>query len=341
MSHYIGLDVSLKHTALCIVDAEGKTVRERKVTSDPEAIAQALADESLTIERVGLEAGPLSQWLFDGLVAAGLPAICCETRQVKAFLKARRNKTDRNDARGIAQMMQAGLYQEVHVKTRASQELRALFGARKTLQNKALDIENDIRGLLRNFGLKVGQVSTGRFETRVRELIESEPALAGAIEPLLESRAKLRTEFNALDRKIRALARKDGVCQQFMTVPGVGPITALSFKAAVDVPQRFDKSRTVGVHFGLTPARYESGEIAYDGRISRCGDKQMRVLLYEAAQAMLTRTSSWSWLKAWTLEIAKRRGLKKATVALARRLAVILHRMWRDGTPFRWQRAAA
>lgn len=341
MTHYAALDVSLNDSALCILDANGNTVREAKIASEPEAVVTALWDDRANLALIGLEAGPLSQWLFDGLVEAGFPVVCCETRHTKAFLKARRTKTDRSDARGIAQMLRTGLYQEVHVKTRTSQRVRALLSARKTLQTQALDIENSIRGLLRNFGLKVGQVSVGDFAARVRELVAEEPELREVIEPLLESRASLRAQFDGLDRKARRLARADAVCRQFMTVPGVGPLTALTYKAGVDQPQRFAKSRAVGVHFGLTPTRYESGEIAYDGRISRCGDAGVRTHLYEAAQAMLTRTHSWSWLKAWAMDLAKRRGRQKAIVALARRLAVILHRMWRDGTTFRYQRAAA
>lgn len=341
MSHYAALDVSLNDSALCILDAEGNIIREAKVASEPQAVVDALWDDRANLALIGLEAGPLSQWLFDGLAEAGLPVVCCETRHAKAYLKARRTKTDRSDAHGIAQMVRTGLYQEVHVKTRASQRTRALLTARKTLLTQAVDIENSIRGLLRNFGLKVGQVSVDGFAPRVRALIDEELALQEIIEPLLESRAALRAQFRVLDRKARGLARADTVCQQFMTVPGVGPLTALTYKAGVDQPQRFAKSRTVGVHFGLTPTRYESGEIAYSGRISRCGDADVRTHLYEAAQVMLTRTRTWSWLKAWAMEIARTRGLQKAVVALARRLAVILHRMWRDGTTFHYQRAAA
>jgi transposase len=341
MAYYAALDVSLNDSALCVLDADGNIVRERKVISEPEAVVAALWEERAELALIGLEAGPLSQWLFDGLAEAGYPVVCCETRHTKAFLKARRTKTDRNDARGIAQMIRTGLYQDVHVKTRASQRVRTLLSARKTLQAKAIDIESSIRGLLRNFGLKVGQVSVSAFAARVRWLIADDAELQEIIEPLLESRARLRRQFDILDRKARRVARADTVCQQFMTVPGVGPLTALTYKAGVDQPQRFDKARTVGVHFGLTPSRYESGEIAYDGRISRCGDVGVRTQLYEAAQAMLTRTRGWSWLKAWAMDLAKRRGRKKAIVALARRLAVILHRMWRDGTTFQYQRAAA
>lgn len=338
MAYYTGLDVSLKETAICVLDSAGTAIFEGKAETDPQAIAQALGQARVGIERVGLEAGPLSQWLHQALTAAGWPMICCETRQAKAFLKARRNKTDRNDARGLAQMMRTGLYQEVHVKSRHSQELRSLLTARKTLQAKAIDVENDIRGLLRNFGLKVGQVAKARFEARVRELIGEAPGLQAVIEPLLAARAELRQSFEALDRRVKAAARADATCQRFMTVPGIGPVTALDVKTAIDEPARFAKSARVGVHFGLTPQRYESGETAYDGRISRCGDGMTRANLYEAATVMLTRTASWSWLKAWAMAVARRRGMAKAKVALARRLAVILHRMWRDGTTFCWQR---
>jgi len=341
MTKYAAFDVSVNDSALCILDADGNVVEERKVASEADAVAEALRQHRAEIGLVGLEAGPMSQHLFDGLAKAGYPVVCCETRHTKAFLKARRNKTDRNDAKGIAQMMRTGLYQEVHVKTRASQEIRTQLGARKTLQRQMLDLQNSIRGLLKNFGLKVGSVSGDAFAAKVRQLIVTEPALQQAIEPLLEALAELRKQFKEQDRQVRRLAKKDEICRLFMTVQGVGELTALSFKAGVDQPQRFAKSKSVGAHFGLTPSRYESGEIAYDGRISKSGDGSVREHLYEAANAMLNNTKKWSWLKSWAMEIAKRRGMEKAKVALARRLAEVLHRMWCDGTTFQWQRAAA
>ena len=323
MDHFAGLDVSVKETSVCIVDDTGKIVREVKVASEPEALLAVLKNPAYRFKRIGLEAGPLSQWLFSALAEAGLPAICVETRHMRAALKAQINKTDRNDARGIAQMMRAGLYRPVHVKTVRSQKLRMLLTHRKLLQSKAIAIENDLRATLRNFGLKVGMVGTVKFEARIKELVENLPDLAVLVEPLLIVRRVLREQIGILHRRLLAIVRDDDVCRRLMTVPGVGPVVALTYRATVDVPARFRNSKAVGAVFGLTPSRYQSGESDRTGGISRCGDEMMRAMLYEAAHIMLVRSVKWSWLKAWAMQIARRRGMKKAIVALARRLAVI------------------
>lgn len=340
MKYFVGLDVSVRETSVCIIDDSGKIVREEKVPSHPHDLSSKLVATGLHLERVGLEAGPLSQWLFDGLAAAGLPVICIETRHTKAFLKAQVNKTDRNDARGIAQMMRVNLFRPVHVKTLRSQRQRALLTARKLLQEKAIAIENDIRGLLRNFGLKVGVVTAPRYEARIVELLAEADELAEIIDPLLEARRKLREQFSVLHRKLLAISRKDETCRRLMTIPGVGPVVSLAFVSTIDVPARFKNSRAVGPALGLTPVVHQSGESERVGQISLCGDGQMRTLLYEAAQIMMTRETGWSWLKAWAVKVAVRRGQKKAIVALARRLAVVMHRMWVDGTDFRWSKEA-
>src|SRR6478735_3888480 len=341
MDHFAGLDVSVKETSLCIVDDAGRIVREVKVASEPEVLLAVLTNPACHFKRIGLEAGPLSQWLFNALAEVGLPVICVETRHMRAALKAQINKTDRNDARGIAQMMRAGLYRPVHVKTLRSQKLRMLLTHRTLLQSKAIAIENDLRATLRNFGLKVGVVGTIKFEARIKELVENLPDLAELVEPLLIVRRVLREQIVILHRRLLAIVRDDEVCRRLMTTPGVGPVVALTYRATVDVPARFRKSKAVGAVFGLTCSKYQSGEVDRSGRISRCGDEMMRVMLYEAAHIMLVRSTKWSWLKAWAMQIARRRGLKKAVVALARRLAVIMHRIWVDGTEFRWTREQA
>ena len=338
MEHFAGLDVSVKDTSVCIVDETGRIVRETKVASEPGALLQVLKTGSYRFKRIGLEAGPLSQWLYSALAEANLPVICVETRHMRAVLKTQINKTDRDDARGIAQMMRAGLYRPVDVKTLRSQKLRMLLTHRKLLQSKAIAIENDLRGTLRNFGLKVGMVGTTKFEARVKELVENLPDLAALVEPLLVVRRVLREQTAILHRRLLVVVRDDEVCRRLMTIPGVGPVVALTYRATIDVPARFRNSRAVGAVLGLTPCKYQSGESDYTGGISKCGDEMMRVMLYEAAQILLTRTVKWSWLKAWAMTIAKRRGMKKAIVALARRLAVIMHRIWVDGTEFRWAR---
>ena len=337
MDHFAGLDVSVKDTSVCIVDGAGKIVREVKVASEPDDLLQVLRNPAYCFKRIGLEAGPLSQWLFSALAEADLPVICVETRHMRAVLKAQINKTDRNDARGIAQMMRVGLYRPVHVKTLRSQKLRMLLTHRKLLQSKAIAIENDLRGTLRNFGLKVGIAGRTRFEARIVELLEYLPDLAVLVEPLLVVRRVLREQIAVLHRRLLTIVRDDEVCRRLMTMPGVGPVVALTYRATVDVPARFRKSKSVGAVFGLTCSRDQSGERDHPGAISRCGDEMMRTMLYEAAQSML-RSTQWSWLKAWAMQIARRRGMKRAIVALARRLAVIMHRIWVDGTEFRWTR---
>jgi len=338
MAHFAGLDVSVKETSVCIVDDTGKIMREVRVASEPEALLQVLTNTIYRFKRIGLEAGPLSQWLYSVLAEAGLPVICVETRHMSAMLKAQINKTDRNDARGIAQMMRVGLYRAVHVKTLRSQKLRVLLTHRKLLQSKTIAIENDLRATLRNFGLKVGMVGTVKFEVRIRELVENLPDLAVLVEPLLIVRRVLREQLGILHRRVLAVVRDDDVCRRLMTIPGVGPVVALTYRVTVDVPARFRNSKAVGAVFGLTPAKYQSGENDRTGAISRCGDEMMRMMLYEAAQSMLVRSAKWSWLKGWAMKIVRHRGMKKAIVALARRLAVIMHRVWVDGTAFRWTR---
>src|SRR5499425_3254302 len=341
MDHFAGLDVSVKETSVCIVDDTGRIAREVKVASEPDSLLQVLTNPAYHFKRIGLEAGPLSQWLFSTLAEAGLPVICVETRHMRAALKAQVNKTDRNDARGIAQMMRAGLYRPVHVKTLRSQKLRMLLTHRKLLQSKAIAIENDLRATLRNFGLKVDMVGTVKFESRIKEPVENLPDLAVLVEPMLIVRQVIREQLGILHCRLLAIVRDDDVCRRLMTIPGVGPVVALTYRVTVDVPARFRKSKAVGAVFGLTPAKYQSGENDRTGAISRCGDEMMRIMLYEAAQSMLVRTAKWSWLKAWAMKIARHRGMKKAIVALARRLAVIMHRMWVDGTEFRWTREVA
>src|SRR6201986_5346133 len=338
MDYFAGLDVSVKDTSVCVVDDTGKITREVRVASEPDALLAVLSNPTYRFKRIGLEAGPLSQWLCSALAEAGLPAICVETRHMRAVLKAQINKTDRNDARGIAQMMRVGLYRPVHVKTLRSQKLRMLLTHRKLLQSKAIAIDNDLRGTLRNFGLKVGVVGTVKFEARIKDLIENFSDLALLVEPLLIVRRTLREQIGILHRRLLALVRNDDVCRRLMTVPGVGPVVALTYRATVDVPARFRNSKAVGAVFGLTPSRYQSGEINRPGAISRCGDEMMRAMLRSGSHMMLVRLAKWSWLKAWAMKIARHRGMKKAIVALARRLAVIMHRIWVDGTEFRWSR---
>ena len=341
MEHYAGLDVSLEQTSVCVVDAQGQVVREAKVASEPEALVRYLSKPEAEIIRVGLEAGPLSQWLHGGLVAAGFEAVLLETRHVKAALSAMIVKTDRKDARGIAQLLRMGWFRPVHCKSAPAQEVRALLVARKQLQAKMRDVELSLRGLLRGFGLKVGEISKGQFAARVRTLVAGHTMLERIAEAMLQAREALQMEFGKLHRAMLAIVRADAVCRRLMTVPGVGAVVAVTFTSGVDAPERFARSKGVGAHFGLTPRKHQSGETDITGAVSRVGDVMVRTALYEAAHILLTRAVRFSALKRWALEVAKRRGMKRAKVALARKLAVVLHRMWVDGTTFRWGREIA
>jgi len=341
MEHYAGIDVSLERSSVCVVDGTGRIVREAKVASEPEALIRFFDRLGVVVSRIGLEAGPLSQWLHAGLTEAGFETVLLETRQVKAALSAMVVKTDRKDARGIAQLLRMGWFRPVHRKSPPAQEVRALLVGRKLLQSKLLDVELSIRGILRGFGLKVGKVSEGWFATRVRGLIDGQPMLERVIEPMLRAREALHQEFHALHRAMLAIVRHDGVCRRLMTVPGVGALVAITFTSAIDDPARFRRSRAVGAHFGLTPKKYQSGEMDVTGGISRVGDPLVRTALYEAAHIMLTRAVRFSGLKRWALEVARRRGMKRAKVALARKLAAVLLRLWTDGSAFRFGKEAA
>jgi transposase len=338
MEHYAAIDVSLKWSSVCVVDSAGQIVREIKVRSECEALVAFFVESGVRLARIGLEAGPLSQWLHAGLVKAGLPAILIETRHVKAALKAVTVKTDRNDARGMAQLMRMDWFRPVHAKAPVVQEIRALLTARKLLVANLRDVESSIRAILRGFGLKVGAISKSKFETCIRELVAGQVMLERVAEPLLRARAALRAEYATLHRELLRTVREDAVCGRLMTIPDVGAVVAMTYRSAIDQPERFAKSKAVGAHFGLTPKQYQSGEVDRTGRISKVGDATVRTALFEAANVMLTRAVRFSTLKAWALRVGGRHGMKKAKVALARKLAVVMHRMWVNGTTFRWAR---
>lgn len=335
MKYYAGLDVSLESISVCVVDEKGLIVREGKIGNDPEVLVAWLGKLGQEIELVGLEAGPTSQWLHGGLSQAGLKVELVETRHVKAAFKAMSVKTDRKDARGIAQLMRLGWYRPVHCKSLPAQEMRALLVARKLLQEKLHAVEMSLRGILRNFGAKVGQTTKRGFEERVRQLVEGQPTLQPIADALLAARTVLARELAGLEKRVRSTARRDDRVKLMMTAPGVGSIVGVTYVSGVDVPQRFRSSRSVGPHFGMTPTRYQSGETDISGRISKVGDGAVRSALYEAAHIIMTKPVKGAGaLKRWALALAKRAGKQKAKVALARKLAVILHRMWMDWTPF-------
>jgi len=334
MKYYAGIDVSLERSSLCIVDATGKICREGDALSEPEALMAWVTAFGTELELIGLEAGPLSQWLYAEMSAKGLACQLIETRHMRTAFRIMPVKTDRKDARGIAQLMRLGWFRAVHCKSQPAQEVRAMLTARKVIQSKLIDLEMSLRGILRGFGLKVGAISTGGYEARILELCEGHETLTQIARSMLDARGALLAQFNLLHRKVLALAKADQRTQRLMTIPGVGPITSLTFVSAIDQTERFSSSRDVGPLFGLTPRKYQSGETDYTGRISKTGDVAVRTALYEAANTIMTRTTKAIRLKAWATAIAMRSGMKKAKVALARKLGVIMHSMLRSEQVF-------
>lgn len=333
MRLFIGLDVSLVKTAICVISQHGEIIKGAEAASDPEVLVCWLDDLVGDIAAIGLEAGPLSQWLHRGLAELGLDAVLMETRRVKGARKAMPIKTDRRDAEGIARLLHLGWFRPVHCKSVSAQETRAVLGARKAIQQNMIALEMSLRGLLRNFDLKVGAISRGKFEARIRELTNGNPMLETATEPMLRARGSLRRELAVLEKQVRQLAQGDPVCCRLMTMPGIGAVMALTFRAAVDDPARFRSLKRVGPWVGLTPSRNQSGERDVSGGITKAGDVNLRRALCQAATVMMNRGRS-TWLRTWEAQLAQRRGRKIAMVALARRIAVILHRIWIDGTTF-------
>jgi transposase len=330
--------VSLSETAICVVDENGVILREVSVPSEPDAIFGWLTKLDVAIERAGLEIGGLSRWLYGELRNLGVHAICIDPRKLRGLTKTMPVKTDRNDARSIAQVMRVGWYSVVHVKSEVSQELRMLLTNRRTLLTKKIDIENEIRGTLRVFGVKLsGKITDRAFEQTALELVAEMPRIEAMIRPMLIARQALREQFAVLHRMLLTAVRDDDICRRLMTVPGVGAVTAIMFAVTIDDPDRFQRSRDVGAHLGLTPRKYASGEVDRNGRISKVGDAPMRAVLYQASLALLTRSQRWCKLKAWGMAVAKRRGQRRAVVAVARKLAILMHRIWADRSEFQWK----
>jgi transposase len=335
MEYFAGLDVSMKETHICVVDRDGEVVLETKAASLPEAIAGALG-KAPGCQRVVLETGRMAPLLYHGLAALGAPVICIESRQAYQALKSlATHKTDRNDARGLAQLARAGFFKPVHVKSLAAHAVRALITARKKLVGQRVTLENQIRGLAVVFGIRLPRGLSPAFAEQVTNGSQGVAGLTTAIAGLLAARNAVLAAITAIDRDMKRLARASEGCRRLMTIPGVGQLTALAFVAAMDEPDRFRRSRDVGSYLGLVPRRYQSGEIDYSGSISKCGDRRVRTLLYEAANVMLTRYRGKLGLKDWALAIGRRSTMRKARIALARRLAIIMHAMLRHGTEFR------
>ncbi len=332
---YVGLDVSVARTAVCIMDAAGQVLLERPVESTPEAIAATIRASGKDVERVGLEAGINSAWIARGLGEAKLPVIVIDATHAAAALKTGfRNKTDKNDARGIADLMRVNKFRAVAVKSVAAQRDRALLTVREQLRRQSLDARNIIWSILQVEGLRPPKLASPAFQVLLTQSLNDE-ALAPLLRPLADVVEHIDSRVAGLDKEIAARVKASTACKRLMTVPGVGPLIALTYAAGVDDPARFSDSRTVGAHFGLTPRRFQSGEMNWSGGISRAGDAGVRRALYQAANVVIHHSRGWCALKSWAVRLAKHRGLGKIKVALARKLAVVLHKMWTTGEDYR------
>jgi len=336
MKYYVGLDISNDETAICVADYDGTIIKEGMVATEPAAIQKFLRSTKLSYERIGLEAGNLSIWLYWALHKSGYPVTCIDARHAHAVIGIQNVKTDKNDARAIAHLMRTNLFSSVHVKSDESQRVKMLVNNRRCLVDQRVVLENQIRGSLKVFGLKTGKVTTKQYDGRVRDLIDGDGELEAGVFPLLDARSFLMCEINTLNKMLMTLAKNDPVCRLLTTVPGVGPLTAVLYKAVIDDPSRFKKSKDVAAHAGITPRKYASGEVDYNGRITKCGDTMLRSHLFEAASIILRPTMKTNPIKQWGTRIAKRSSLKNARVAVARKLTIVMHRMWMDGTEFDW-----
>ena len=336
MKQYVGLDVSQRETSVCVVDETGRPTYQGRVASDPGALAALLRKKAPHAERVGFETGAMSSWLWHELRRIGLPVVCIDARHAHAALSVRMNKSDENDARGLAELVRIGWYREVAVKSEASQHARSLLITRSRLVRIRRDLENQVRAMLKECGPIFPRSIGGQFRRRVEELPGEGHILWPVLLPLISFHANVCGELDGLDRRVRQLAREDETTRRLMTVPGIGVVTALTFRHTIDDPSRFRSAATVGVYLGLTPRRKQSGQTDTNGRVSRWGDRLLRTYLFEAASVLLHRTKRWCALKTWGLRLSKRNGMKKAQVAVARKLAVILHCIWVDGTVFEW-----
>ena len=336
VKQYVGLDVSQKQTALCVVDQDGKVLFESKIPSDPGVLARVIRKRAPEAERIGFETGCMSSWLWHELKRIGLPVVCVDARHAHAALSVRMNKSDPNDARGLAELIRVGWYREVRIKSNESQAVRSLLVVRSRLVKIRRDLENQVRSLLREVGLVLPRAVGSRFRKQVLSLLDEKHILWSIIEGLLSIHQQVEGQQATLDKRVRMAARSDETTRRLMSVPGVGVVTALAFRHTIDDPTRFRSAQTVGAYLGLTPRRTQSGELDFNGRISKWGDRMLRTYLFEAATVLLHRTRRWSALKAWGTRLMKRVGAKKAKVAVARKIAVILHCIWTDGTSFEW-----
>lgn len=335
MSHYVGLDVSMKTVSVCVLDDQGEICREIDLKTDPEVIHSFLAGANFDVQKIGLETGSLTHWLTKELRSMGYEVHPMESRKMAAILATVVNKTDKNDARGIAEALRAGHYLKCVHRSDENMELRTLLHARDTLVRQRVQAGNSIRGFLKIYGLRIKPGLDLLFPDRVREEIEPlSPNVKHTFESMLNCLATLTSEIERLDVKLKELLKSNPGAKLLTTIDGVGTITALAFIAEIDDPERFQNSRDVPAYIGLTPRQYSSGEVCKQGKISKQGPVHLRYLLIEAATVLLTRSRGWSPIKAWGMKLLSKRGKKKAIVAVARKLAVVMHAMLKNNKTF-------
>lgn len=341
MTYFVGIDVSMEESSICIIHKDGDEIDEGRVPTNPESIAEFLSDYADEDVRLAIETGPISSWLWHELTALGFQITVLDARSVHQVLKVQRNKTDRGDARGIAQVHRSGWCKEARVKSYDSHARRALLKARSQLVSVRQDLENSVRGLLKPFGLLVPRAGRATFASAVRARCKDREELCLAVDALLKARDEVRAQIKTTDKALLKAARSNDDCRRLMTIPGVGPMTSLAFLSSIEDAKNFPRARAVGAYFGLTPRRYQSGDVDYQGRICKRGDAMVRTLLYEAAGVLLTVVRKFNTIKAWGLQVAKRAGMRKAKVAVARKLAVIMATILKDGTEFDWSTGKA
>lgn len=335
MKHYIGLDVSMKRTFICVLNSQGKIVHEGSEKTDPHLIVDYFSKHNFKDIEVGFESGALSHYLITGFMERAIDPICMDARTLSPILALKINKTDKNDARGIAEALRSNLYTKVHCKPLESVERSILLTSRRALVNQQTQLKNTVRGLLKSYGIRLGSVGVKKFSSTVLKCLEKhEELVVVSITALLSAFDHLLYEIEKMNQKMLEIASKDKEVQHLMTIPGIGPVTALTYKTEIFDPARFKDSKSVGAYLGMTPTQYASGEVQRQGRISKCGSNELRSLLVEAGIVILTRSKKWSKLKAWGLKIMRKKGLKKAALAVGRKLSIIMHRMMIEKTEF-------
>ena len=331
---YVGLDISLADTHVCVIDDTGKELFQGATSSDPDALAEMIEKHAPNCERIAVETGATTPWLWRELRHRGLPVICVDARHANKALSMRQNKTDKNDAQGLAQLMRIGWYKEANVRTQEAQYIRSLLSGRYQVCMCKRDILNQMRGIVKTFGLFTKSTATRRFPDIVKEIISDHPAVAPMLAPLMSVYITMIEQINIYEDELRSIAKNDEAARRIMTVPGIGYLVALGFMTSIDDPTRFSSSVKVGSYLGLAPRIRQSGESSWSAGIGHAPDRMVRSYLYQAATVVLTKSVKWSKLKAWGMRLYKRAGFKRAAIGVARKLAIIMHAIWVDGTEF-------